>query len=92
MALISSAALAALAAVRVFVEVAERVGDIDPITLLTTAAFANKVHSSRTEQHIVNALRRAGQLTVSLVAVEGGGVIGHVAIPPVTVSSGAEGF
>lgn len=70
----------------------ERAQDIDAIARLTEAAFANEVHSSHTEQHIVNALRRAGQLTVSLVAVRGDEVIGHVAISPVTVSSGTVGW
>lgn len=66
--------------------------DIDAIAHLTEAAFANEVHSSHTEQHIVNALRRSGQLAVSLVAVDGDEVIGHVAVSPVTVSSGVAGW
>lgn len=66
--------------------------DIDAITHLTEAAFRDATHSSHTEQHIVNALRRHGQLTVSLVAVEGGTVVGHVAISPVTISGGATGW
>ncbi|VWB09262.1 GNAT family N-acetyltransferase [Burkholderia lata] len=70
----------------------ERVEDIDTITQLTTAAFEHEEHSSHTEQFIVNALRRSGQLTVSLVAIEDGGIVGHVAISPVQVSSGAQGW
>lgn len=66
--------------------------DVEAITALTEAAFRDAPHSSHTEQHIVNALRRAGQLTLSLVAEQGGAVVGHVAVSPVTVSDGASGW
>jgi hypothetical protein len=69
----------------------EQPDDIDAISRLTEAAFANAEHSSHTEQFIVTALRKAGQLTVSLVAEEGGALVGHVAISPVTITSGASG-
>ena len=67
----------------------ERAEDIEQIAAVTIAAFAQAEHSSHTEQFIVDALRKAGQLTVSLVAVEQERVVGHVAVSPVTVSSGA---
>ncbi|SAK50354.1 GNAT family N-acetyltransferase [Caballeronia ptereochthonis] len=70
----------------------EHAEDIDTITRLTTAAFEREEHSSHTEQFIVNALRRGKQLTVSLVAVENNEITGHVAVSPVTVSSGAPGW
>ncbi|WP_252089205.1 N-acetyltransferase [Pseudomonas sp. MWU13-3659] len=70
----------------------EHLEDIDNITRLTEAAFANAEHSSHTEQHIVNALRRAHQLTVSRVAIEDDILVGHVAISPVTLSSGVGGW
>lgn len=70
----------------------EQTDEIDIITRLTKAAFEYEEHSSHTEQFIVNALRRTDQLTVSLVAVENGAVIGHVAISPVTISSGVTGW
>jgi len=70
----------------------EHAEDIDTITKLTTAAFEHEEHSSHTEQFIVNALRRCNQLTISLVAVENNEIIGHIAISPVTVSSGARGW
>ncbi|MEE1922513.1 N-acetyltransferase [Pseudomonas sp. 148P] len=70
----------------------EQVEDIDAITRLTTAAFEHEEHSNHTEQFIVNALRRSKQLTLSLVAVENGEIIGHVAVSPVQVSSGATGW
>lgn len=70
----------------------EQVEDIQHIATLTAAAFAQAEHTSHTEHFIVDALRRAGQLTVSLVAVENGEIIGHVAISPVSVSGGAKGW
>lgn len=66
--------------------------DINTIEVLTKAAFASEIHSSHTEQFIVNALRRNEQLTVSMVSIEGDQITGHVAISPVTVSSGADGW
>lgn len=67
----------------------EAPGDIGAITRLTEAAFRQAAHTSRTEQFIVDALRRAGQLSVSLVAHDAGSVVGHVAASPVVISSGA---
>lgn len=68
---------------------AEKPEDIDAIRELTTAAFKDAAHSSGTEAAIVDALRAAGALTVSLVAVENDEIIGHVAFSPVTIESGA---
>ena len=70
----------------------ERSEDIERIFTLTAAAFEQEKHSSHTEQFIVDALRQTGQLTVSLVAVENDEIVGHVAISPVTVSSGTAGW
>lgn len=70
----------------------ERPEDIPAINRLTEAAFANAEHSSHTEHFIVDALRRAGQLSVSRVAVEGDTLVGHVALSPVTLSSGVSGW
>ena len=70
----------------------ERAEDVKQIAAVTIAAFEQEEHSSHTEHFIVDALRKAGQLTVSLVAVEQDQIVGHVAISPVTVSSGAAGW
>jgi predicted N-acetyltransferase YhbS len=70
----------------------EQPSDVDAIELLTEAAFRNAPHTSHTEQFIVNELRSANQLTVSLVAVDGDAIVGHVAISPVTISSGESGW
>ena len=66
----------------------ERPADAAAIERVTVAAFANAAHTSHTEQFIVNALRRAGKLTVSLVAQVGEEeIVGHVAVSPVSIAS-----
>jgi putative acetyltransferase len=66
--------------------------DWPDIEALTACAFLDAPHSRHTEQHIVNALRRAGALTISLVAEAGDTLIGHAAISPVSISDGALGW
>lgn len=63
----------------------ERPGDEAEIAEITTAAFAQAQHSSGTEAAIVSGLRDAGALSLSLVAIQGGGVVGHVAFSPVEI-------
>ncbi|MGA9019017.1 MAG: N-acetyltransferase [Candidatus Cybelea sp.] len=70
----------------------ERATDIDAIGRLTDAAFREHPLSNHTEQFIISALRRCGRLTLSLVAVEGGAILGNVALSPVTISSGVTGW
>ena len=60
--------------------------DIDAITEATIAAFKILEISNQTEHFIVQALRAAKALTVSLVAEVDGRVIGHIAFSPVTIS------
>jgi putative acetyltransferase len=69
---------------------AEAAADTQAIEAVTIAAFLHAPHTSHTEHHIVNALRRAGKLSVSLVAEADGTVIGHVAVSPVSISDGTE--
>ena len=66
--------------------------DIRAIEELIHAAFEKVEHSSHTEHFIVNALRKQGQLTASLVAEDKGQIVGHVAISPVIISSGETGW
>lgn len=54
-------------------------------------AFLDAEHTSGTEAEIVDHLRADNALTVSLVAVDGGEVVGHVAFSPVTIG-GQEGW
>lgn len=70
----------------------EQPDDVDAIARLTERAFRSAEHSSHTEQFIVDALRRSGQLTLSLVALEGDVMVGHVAVSPVAISSGVHGW
>ena len=70
----------------------EQSQDIEAISRLTEAAFRNEEYSSHTEHFIVNALRRTGQLSISLVAAEHDQILGHVAISPVSISSGVTGW
>jgi putative acetyltransferase len=60
--------------------------DIKAISEVTKAAFENLPISNHTEQFIINALRDANALTISLVAVAGKKVVGHIAFSPVTIS------
>lgn len=70
----------------------ERSEDIKLIRQVTTAAFAVAEHSSGTEGAIVDALRAAGALSVSLVATVDGEVVGHVAFSPVTLDGADLGW
>jgi putative acetyltransferase len=70
----------------------ETPADAAAIATVTTAAFLNAPHTAHTEAFIVNALRRAGALSVSLVAEQGDELVGHVATSPVLVSDGTPGW
>jgi len=70
----------------------ESPSDVDAIDAVTRDAFAGRSYSSQTEHIIVRGLRDAGVLTVSLVAVANGVVVGHVALSPVQVSGAASGW
>lgn len=63
--------------------------DAPAIEAITFAAFLDAAHTSHTEQHIVNALRHSGALTISLVAELDGVLVGHVALSPVSISDGS---
>jgi putative acetyltransferase len=66
--------------------------DIEAISDITKLAFENHPFSNNTEQFIINALRAANALTVSLVAENDGKVVGHMAFSPVTFSDGSENW
>ena len=66
----------------------ERDADISAIAEVTAAAFETLEISNQTEQFIIEALRAAGALKISLVAELDGNVIGHIAFSPVTISDG----
>lgn len=66
----------------------ETATDSEEISQVTIAAFKTLPISNHTEQFIINALRAAGALTISLVAEIDGRVVGHIAFSPVTISDG----
>jgi putative acetyltransferase len=70
----------------------ETISDIEAISKVTIAAFKNLAISNHTEQFIINALREANALTISLVAEIDGKIVGHIAFSPVTISDGAIGW
>ena len=66
--------------------------DVGAITEVTVAAFKTLEISNHTEQFIIEALRAAKALTLSLVAEVDGRVIGHIAFSPVTISDGTRNW
>lgn len=70
----------------------EMVSDLDAITEVTVAAFKTLAISNHTEQFIIDSLRVAGALTISLVVEIDGRVVGHIAFSPVTISDGSTGW
>ncbi|MBO0132355.1 GNAT family N-acetyltransferase [Agrobacterium burrii] len=70
----------------------EQQGDEEAIARVTEDAFRNVDHSDKTEHRIVERLRKAGALTVSLVAEDSEGIVGHIGFSPVTLTSGETGW
>jgi putative acetyltransferase len=70
----------------------ETSSDIGAITEVTIAAFNTLAISNHTEQFIIEALRTAEALSLSLVAELDGRVIGHIAFSPVTISDGTRNW
>jgi putative acetyltransferase len=62
------------------------------ISTLITSAFLTAEHSGGNEAVIVDKLREAASLSVSLVATENERIVGHVAFSPVTVDGRSEGW
>ena len=63
----------------------EKAGDETAVEQITTAAFAGKTYADGTEGQLPAALRDAGALVLSLVAVERKQIIGHTCLSPVTI-------
>ena len=64
--------------------------DVNMIAEVIIAAFKTMEISNQTERFIVEALRAAKVLTVSLVAEVDGCVVGHIVFSPVTLSDGTQ--
>jgi putative acetyltransferase len=67
----------------------ERPADKDAIEKVTAEAFAGKPYSNQTEHLIVNALRDAGELALSLVTEINEEVVGHIGFSLVTINGTA---
>lgn len=63
----------------------EQTADAGKIRALVTEAFLTAPHSDGTEADIVEQLRAAEALALSLVAVEGGALVGHIAASEVLI-------
>jgi len=70
----------------------ETEADLVAITEVTVAAFMSLEVSAHTEQFIIEALRAAKALSLSLVAELDGDVVGHIAFSPVTISDGTRNW
>ena len=66
----------------------ETAADADAIREVTVEAFKTLEISEHTEQFVIQALRAAGALSLSLVAEVDGRVVGHIAFSPLTISDG----
>lgn len=66
--------------------------DITSISEVTIAAFSDHPISNHTEQFIINALRCANALTISLVCEIDGKIVGHIAFSPIRISDGSTGW
>jgi putative acetyltransferase len=70
----------------------ETMADAAVITEVTVAAFEALEISNHTEHFVIEALRAAKALTLSLVAEVDGRVVGHIAFSPVAISDGSQNW
>ena len=70
----------------------EKKSDLTAISDVTVAAFESMEISNHTEQFVIEALRDAKALTISLVAEVKEHVVGHIAFSPVAMSDGTKGW
>lgn len=67
----------------------ERPSDVPAIYALTRSAFEPMPFSAGDEQDLINALRDDGALAVSLVAIRGSEIVGHIAFSRVMIDGQA---
>lgn len=60
--------------------------DVAAIRAITLAAFSDHPYSNAREHILIEALRQAQALTLSLVAETSDGVVGHIAFSPVAIA------
>ena len=66
--------------------------DLNAIEKLTIAAFDGKTYSNQTEHFVINGLREAEAMSVSLVAEMDEKIVGHVAFSIVTINGKDKGW
>lgn len=66
----------------------ETPADAEAISAVTQAAFLEAEHSDQTEHLIIDRLRAADALSISLVAEDSEGIVGHIAFSHVRVEHG----
>lgn len=71
---------------------AERPEDVEAIRSVTLQAFAEAPEGGHIEAAIIDALRAADGLALSLVAVEEGRLAGHIAFSAVRIDGSTEGW
>lgn len=59
---------------------------------VTAKAFANMEHSDQTEPAIIARLRETGALSLSLVGIDRGDIVGHAAFSSVTIDEADQGW
>lgn len=67
-------------------------GDCEAIAEITLAAFEGQPYSDQTEARLIRDLRAAGALSLSLVAVLKGEVVGHIAFSKVLIGDSDAGW
>ena len=70
----------------------EKSTDIQAIEQVTIAAFKGRWYSDQTEHLVINRLRGAGAMSVSLVAEVDGKIVGHIAFSVVTINREDKGW
>lgn len=70
----------------------ERPADYAAIHDLTRRAFAPMPYAAGNEQDLIDALREAGALALSLVVEGADGIIGHIAFSPAFAADGSTGW
>ena len=70
----------------------EAQSDYDTIHALTKTAFAPMAFSDGTEADCIDKLRADGDLVISLVAIDGSKLVGHVAFSPVYIDEASSGW
>ena len=68
----------------------EEAGDEAEIYKVTADAFRGRPYAGGDEQDLLNRLRELGQLSLSLVAMDGARLVGQVSFSPVALSDGSE--